>query len=132
MKDCIFCKIVNGEIPASKIYEDEKILVFLDVNPATNGHMLIIPKKHYQDLLTISDDIINHSIKIIREKLYPLVKDKLNCVGMSLGQNNGYGQEVKHFHIHLIPRYNNDQHVQKYNKNILLPIDEVFSTLTDK
>lgn len=132
MKDCIFCKIIKGEIPSSKIYEDEKILVFLDVNPATNGHMLIIPKEHYQDLFTLDEEIITHSIKVIKETLYPLMKEKLKCDGLTLGQNNGFGQEVKHFHIHLVPRYNNDHHKHTYNKDILLPIDEVYSTLTEK
>ena len=132
MNDCIFCKIVKGEIPASKIYEDEKILVFLDVNPSTNGHMLVIPKEHYQDLFNLDEEIITHSIKVIKEKLYPLIKSKLNCDGLTICQNNGYGQEVKHYHIHLIPRYNNDEFVSSYNKDILLPNDQVYSTLIEK
>ncbi len=132
MNDCIFCQIVKGEIPASKIYEDEKILVFLDVNPSTNGHMLVIPKEHYQDLFNLDEEIITHSVKVIKEKLYPLIKSKLNCDGLTICQNNGYGQEVKHFHIHLIPRYNDDGFVNSYNKDILLPNDQVYSTLIEK
>lgn len=132
MNDCIFCKIVKGEIPASKIYEDEKILVFLDVNPSTNGHMLVIPKEHYQDLFNLDEEIITHSVKVIKEKLYPLIKSKLNCDGLTICQNNGYGQEVKHYHIHLIPRYNDDGFVNSYNKDILLPNDQVYSTLIEK
>lgn len=132
MKECIFCKIIKGEIPSFKIYEDEKVLVFLDVNPATNGHMLIIPKEHYQDLFSINEEIVTHSIKLIKEKLYPLIKEKLKCDGLTISQNNGLGQEVKHYHIHLIPRYKNDCDKHTYNKKTILPIDEVFSTLIKK
>lgn len=132
MENCIFCKIVNNEIPSSVIYEDELIKVFLDVNPITNGHMLIIPKKHYENVFDIENEIINHSINIIKEKLYPSIKEKLNCDGLTISQNNGYGQEVKHYHIHVIPRYENDDYTNNYNKDILLPIEEIYSTLKEK
>ena len=105
MEDCIFCKIVNNEIKSHTIYEDELVKVFLDANPETNGHMLIIPKKHYQNILDLDEKIIPHAVKIIKEKLYPLIKEKLHCDGMTIAQNNEYGQEVKHFHIHVVPRY---------------------------
>lgn len=129
MKDCIFCKIINNEIPSSTIYEDDLVKVFLDVNPATNGHMLIIPKKHYENILDVDQEIYNYSIKLIKEKLYSLVKEKLNCSGVTISQNNEYGQEVKHLHIHLIPRYENDLNSYTYNEEILLPLDEVYSKL---
>lgn len=129
MKDCIFCKIVNNEIPTNTIYEDDLVKVFLDVNPATNGHMLIIPKKHYENILDVDQEIYNYSIKLIKEKLYSLVKEKLNCCGVTISQNNEYGQEVKHLHIHLIPRYENDLNEYKYNSDILIPIEEVYSKL---
>ncbi len=132
MEDCIFCKIVKGAIPASKIYEDDQIFVFLDVNPSTNGHMLVIPKKHYQDLLSIDEEIISHAVKVIKEKLYPLIKEKLHCDGLTLGQNNGFGQEVKHYHIHLVPRYKDDHHIHTYNQDLLLPIDEVYTKLIEE
>lgn len=129
MNDCLFCKIIKGEIPSFTLYEDHLVKVFLDVNPNTNGHVLIIPKKHYQDLFDIDTDIILHSIKLVREKLYDLLKEKLNCDGLTICQNNGYGQEVKHYHIHLIPRYENDEVRLNYNKDKLLPIDDVYSKL---
>ena len=129
MNDCIFCKIIKNEIPSSTIYEDNLIKVFLDVNPTTNGHMLIIPKKHYVNILDMDEKLISHSIKIIKEKLYPIVKEKLNCNGVTITQNNEYGQEVKHFHIHVIPRYENDQTSYNYNKEILIPLDEVYTKL---
>lgn len=129
MKDCIFCKIINNEIPAKTVYEDEKVKVFLDVNPSTNGHMLIVPKKHYENILDIDLEIYNYAISLIKEKLYPLVKEKLNCDGVTIIQNNEYGQEVKHLHIHVIPRYENDSHEFLYNKELLLPVDDIYSKL---
>lgn len=131
MKDCIFCKIVNNEIKSHTIYEDELIKVFLDANPETNGHMLIIPKKHYQNILDLDEKIIPHAVKIIKEKLYPLMKEKLHCDGMTIAQNNEYGQEVKHFHIHVVPRYENDQDYHSYNKDILISIEDIYSKLTN-
>lgn len=129
MSDCIFCKIIKGEIPSYTIYEDELVKVFLDVNPVTNGHMLIIPKKHYENVFDIDTSIISHSVNLIRDKLYPIIKEKLKADGLTISQNNGFGQEVKHYHIHLIPRYENDKAVQNFNKDILLPVDQVFTKL---
>lgn len=131
MKDCIFCKIVNNEIKSHTIYEDELVKVFLDANPETNGHMLIIPKKHYQNILDLDEKIIPHAVKIIKEKLYPLIKEKLHCDGMTIAQNNEYGQEVKHFHIHVVPRYENDQDYHSYNKDILISTENIYSKLTN-
>lgn len=131
MEDCIFCKIVNNEIKSHTIYEDELVKVFLDANPETNGHMLIIPKKHYQNILDLDGKIIPHAVKIIKEKLYPLIKEKLHCDGMTIAQNNEYGQEVKHFHIHVVPRYENDQDYHSYNKDILISIEDIYSKLTN-
>lgn len=131
MEDCIFCKIVNNEIKSHTIYEDELVKVFLDANPETNGHMLIIPKKHYQNILDLDEKIIPHAVKIIKEKLYPLIKEKLNCDGMTIAQNNEYGQEVKHFHIHVVPRYENDQDYHSYNKDILISTEDIYSKLTN-
>lgn len=132
MKDCVFCKIANNEIKSSTIYEDDLVKVFLDVNPVTNGHMLIIPKKHYENILDIDERIFEHSLKLIKDKLYLLVKDKLNCSGVTISQNNEYGQEVKHLHIHVIPRYENDLHSYNYNKEILLPIEDIYSKLKEE
>lgn len=132
MKDCIFCKIIKNEIPCFKIYEDDQILIFLDVNPTTNGHMLAIPKKHVQDLFSLDEKIITHTVKIIKEKIYPLMKEKLHCEGLTICQNNEYGQEVKHYHLHLIPRYQDDKIKMNYNENMILPIDQTHSTLKEK
>ena len=129
MSDCIFCKIIKGEIPSYTIYEDELVKVFLDVNPVTNGHMIIIPKKHYENAFDIDTNIISHSVNLIRDKLYPIIKEKLKADGLTISQNNGFCQEVKHYHIHLIPRYENDNAIQNFNKDILLPVDQVFTKL---
>lgn len=130
MKDCLFCKIINNEIPSSTVYEDDLIKVFLDINPTTNGHMLIIPKKHHVNVMDIDEDVVSHALKVIREKLYPMLKKNLGCDGLTIVQNNEYGQEVKHYHIHLIPRYQDDLVSDSYNKEILIPVDDVFAKLS--
>ena len=130
MKDCLFCKIINNEIPSSTIYEDDLIKVFLDINPTTNGHMLIIPKKHHVNVMDIDEDVVSHALKVIREKLYPMLKKNLGCDGLTIVQNNEYGQEVKHYHIHLIPRYQDDLVSDSYNKEMLIPVEEVFAKLS--
>ncbi len=132
MNDCLFCKINNGEIPSKTIYEDDMIKVFLDINPSTNGDLLIVPKKHYENIMDVDDEVITHSLKITREKLYPLLKEKLHCEGLTIVENNDYGQDIKHFHIHLTPRYKEDCLLHKFNKDILLSLDEVFKNLTEQ
>lgn len=105
--DCIFCKIIKGDIPSYTIYEDEIVKVILDINPVSNGHMLIIPKTHYVNLMDIDDSVLSHIMNTSKD-LYKKYKDKLNMDGLTITQNNDYGQEVKHYHLHLIPRYEND------------------------
>ena len=130
MEDCLFCKIVKGEIPSKTVYEDELVKVFLDINPSTNGDLLIVPKKHYNNICDVDEEIITHSLKITREKLYPLLKEKLNCEGLTIVENNDLGQDIKHFHIHLTPRYKDDNLSNKFNKDLLIELDEVFKKLT--
>lgn len=117
--DCIFCKISQGIIPSYTVYEDETIKCFLDVNPDSNGHLLIIPKEHFLGLKEIDDNVLMHIMKIAR-KMEELLKDKLNIDGLTLVQNNGDIQEVKHFHLHLKPYYKDKQEIIKvediYNK----------------
>ena len=105
--DCIFCKIIKGEIPSYTIYEDDIVKVFLDINPVSNGHTLIVPKKHFTDIKDIDLETLTHIQKTVKE-LFPQYKEKLSCDGITLCQNNEYGQEVKHYHLHIIPRYEND------------------------
>lgn len=109
MADCIFCKIANGEIPSSTIYEDEEFRVILDIFPASKGHALIIPKAHYKDLYEIPEEQLE-KVAILAKSIGTKMKAVLNCDGLNLVQNNevAAGQTVFHFHLHLIPRYEGD------------------------
>lgn len=102
--NCIFCKIVNGEIPSYNLYEDEIVKVFLDINPDTNGHILIIPKKHILDLDSMDKDTFIHIMEIA-QMFKKRLEERLNIDGLTLIQNNGAIQDVKHFHLHLKPYY---------------------------
>lgn len=130
MENCIFCKIIKGEIPTSCIYEDESIMIIMNINPDTNGHLLVIPKEHIVNLFDIKNDLINHMLDKVRE-LYPTLKEKLGCEGLTLAQNNELGQEIKHYHIHLIPRYQNDGADREYDRSNLLPVEEVYNKLKE-
>ena len=129
MKDCIFCKIIKEEIPSKTIYEDDIIKVIMNINPITNGHLLIIPKKHIVDINDINDNITSHSLNIIKANIYPKLKEKLGCKGLTLTQNNELGQEIKHYHIHLIPRYENDNVDYTYNKELLDDIETIYNLI---
>ena len=111
MKDenCIFCKIANGEIPSRTLYEDGDFRVILDLNPATKGHALILPKNHYKNLYEIDDDTASKALPLAK-KMALTMTEKLGCDGFNVVQNNNEiaGQTVFHFHMHLIPRYNDD------------------------
>ena len=131
MKDCIFCKIINGELPSKTVYEDDLIKVIMNINPNTNGHLLVLPKEHFVNINDITDEIITHSLKVIRENLYPLLKEKLNCEGLTIAENNELGQEIKHFHLHLIPRYPADNADFQYDESKLIDLDEVFDKLNN-
>ena len=110
MKDCncIFCKIANGEIPSSTVYEDEDFRVILDLGPASKGHALILPKEHFKDVTEL-DPKIAAKVLPLGAKLGTAMKKSLGCAGFNLVQNNGEaaGQTVFHFHVHIIPRYEN-------------------------
>lgn len=110
MDSCIFCKIVNGEIPSKKIYENDYVYSFLDISPQSKGHVLVIPKKHSRDIYEIDDDILCEVMKAVK-KLSVNIKEKLNPEGLNIVQNSGKiaGQSVFHFHVHIIPRYKREQ-----------------------
>jgi histidine triad (HIT) family protein len=103
--DCIFCKIVSGEIPFFKIYEDDKVLAFEDINPVSKGHTLVIPKRHAQDLWEISDEDLA-AVLLASKKIARAIKKILNPIGVACLQLNGRGvnQMVMHYHLHLVPR----------------------------
>ncbi len=124
--DCLFCKIVNGNIPCKKIYEDDFVLAFLDINPTANGHTLIIPKKHFKDLDDIDEENLSHIYRAAK-KIKKLLEEKLNIEGLTLVQNNGVVQAVKHYHLHLIPM-NKESEFLKPNDNIK-DIDDIFNLI---
>lgn len=111
MKDpnCIFCKISNGEIPSTKLYEDEEFVIILDVGPASLGHALILPKEHYANIFEMPEELLKKSVSLAKVWGEKLVK-ALHADGLNLVQNNGLaaGQTVYHYHLHLIPRYDRD------------------------
>lgn len=117
-EDCIFCKISKGEIPAEKIYEDEIILAFLDINPVNPGHVLVIPKEHSPWFYDVPDNILSHLITNSK-KIAAAIKKSLKADYVALSV---VGIDVPHFHLHLIPRYFNDGMAnfwptKKYKKN---------------
>ena len=105
MEDCIFCKIIKGEIPCFKVYEDDKVLAFEDINPVAEGHTLIIPKIHAENLWEISGEDLT-AVHLASKKIIQGIKDALNPTGVAALQLNGGGanQVVMHYHLHLIPR----------------------------
>ena len=109
MDNCIFCKIIAGDIPSSAIYEDEDFKVIMDISPASKGHAIILSKKHFDNLFELEDDVAK-KVLIVARKIAAAMKEELNCDGINLLQNNGEaaGQTVFHLHFHLIPRYKND------------------------
>ncbi|HDD44819.1 MAG TPA: HIT family protein [Candidatus Desulfofervidus auxilii] len=109
MRECIFCKIVQGELPAIKVYEDENVLAFMDINPLNDGHTLIIPKRHVETIFEITPEELSAVIKIA-QKVAHAIKKGLSPDGLVVIQLNqkAAGQVVPHLHVHLIPRWEND------------------------
>ena len=107
--DCIFCKLANGDIPSKTIYEDDKFRVILDLGPATNGHALILPKQHFKNIFELPDELAADAL-ILAKKMAIKMTNALHADGFNIVQNNNEvaGQTVFHFHIHLIPRYQDD------------------------
>lgn len=109
MDDCIFCKIVKGEVPSYKVYEDDNFLAFLDHTPVNSGHTIIIPKKHHETFLDLPDDILTKVLMVIK-KIAPAIVNGTGASGFNLNLNNGRvaGQMVFHAHWHIIPRHESD------------------------
>lgn len=109
MNDCIFCKIIRGEIPCEKLYEDDKVIIFLDILPVNPGHSLIVPKNHFENMLENHNEELHHMMDVIK-KVVPSILKAVNADGWNLGVNNGSaaGQAVFHTHFHIIPRFKND------------------------
>lgn len=120
---CVFCNIIEGNIPSSKIYEDDDVLAILDISQATKGHTLVMPKKHYENILQIpEDDYIKLMSKV--KKIAQVILKAFDAKGLNIlnNCNEVSGQTVMHFHVHIIPRYNTDDiqikftdHSSQYN-----------------
>lgn len=126
MNDTVFGKIIRGEIPATKIYEDKKVLAFLDINPVEKGHILVIPKEHFTWMQDVPDDILSYSF-IVSKKLMHAIKKSL---GSDYVEISVVGTEIPHFHIHLIPKklesensnrqtYNSQEEMLEYAEKII-------------
>lgn len=107
--DCIFCKLANGIIPTNSLYEDDVVKVIFDAVPASSGHVLILPKEHFDNVYSLDDDTAAHIFQVA-VKVAKALKEGLNLEGLNIVQNNGEiaGQTVFHFHMHIIPRYKGD------------------------
>jgi len=108
-EDCVFCKIINGSLPCYKVYENEHILAFLDINPVNKGHTLVVPKEHYERLEKVPDDLLRELIIAIKKVGKAVIKG-VGAEAFNLGLNNGKdaGQLVMHIHFHIMPRFKND------------------------
>jgi histidine triad (HIT) family protein len=107
--DCLFCKIVTGEVPATIVAEDERTIAFMDINPATRGHALVIPRAHARDIYALDPDDVQ-AVALAAQRLATRARDKLGADGVNLLNSNGRAawQTVFHFHVHVIPRYEGD------------------------
>ena len=108
--NCAFCKIVAGEIPATRVAEDERTLAFMDINPATRGHALVVPRDHVADLVEVSQEDL-FACAAAAQRLARRMRDRLGAAGVNLLNSTGAEawQTVFHFHVHVIPRYQDDQ-----------------------
>ena len=130
MEGCIFCKIINGKIPAAKVYEDSDTVTFLDIMPANRGHCLVVPKKHYETFLDISDEDLKNLI-IAAKKVTKALSLSIGNGSYNIVMNNGKeaGQVVAHAHLHIIPRFKGDRlrikwSHKKYEENEMKEIQE--------
>jgi len=123
--DCIFCKIIKGDIPSRTLYEDDSYKVIMDIEPAEKGHALILPKEHYADLYEIPEDIAAGATKLAKKLITKFTKN-LNCDGYNVIQNNraAAGQTVSHYHVHIIPRYTDGRPLFRY-EHLELTADEM-------
>lgn len=109
-EECIFCKIVAGDLPKFEVFEDEQTLAFMDINPASEGHVLVIPKAHWQDVFSMPDEQLGYVIATTK-RVATAVQKSFQPDGISLTQANGKGaaQSVLHFHVHVVPRWRGDE-----------------------
>jgi histidine triad (HIT) family protein len=113
---CIFCRIVAGDVPSTRVYEDDAVLAFMDIGPVVKGHTLVIPKAHHDPLTATPDDLLHRLISVVKRVAAAQVEG-LGADGINVSQANGEtaGQIVPHLHFHVIPRFRNDQHRWNWN-----------------
>ncbi len=128
--NCIFCKIINKEIPSNIVYEDDKVIAILDISQATKGHTLVIPKCHAENIFEIKEEDLAYLMTIVK-KLSVKIVDKLGATGVNIVNNNGgsAGQSVNHFHIHILPRYDNDNFKIYFQENNDIDLKEVLDII---
>lgn len=133
MDNCIFCKIISGDIPSATILENDEFKVILDRFPATKGHVLVLPKEHYANIFEI-DPELGGRLFTLAIRIAGIVKKATGATDMNIIQNNGpiAGQTVDHFHLHIIPRYADDTVTVKWNQLDLTDeqIEEVRTSIT--
>ena len=134
MDNCIFCKIVNKEIPAKIIYEDNDIISFLDISQATKGHCLVVLKKHFSDITSTDDKLLSKAIVIAKKIAIKQLKNLEGIIGVNIINNTleGAGQTIMHTHIHVIPRYNDDELDIVFPNNFGKNSDEQLNSLVKK
>lgn len=117
--DCIFCKIIKGEIPCYKILEDDKFIAFLDIKPINVGHTLVVPKKHSQFISEMDDSDLEKIMVFVKKINNTLRKSLIKCqaINFEIADGKEAGQEIPHVHLHLIPRFSDDGYSHKYPKN---------------
>jgi histidine triad (HIT) family protein len=126
MSDCIFCKIVKGEIPAYRVYEDERVYAFLDINPLSKGHTLVLSKEHYVNVLDTPKELYGYMSEIVK-KIAQKIEDEYKPEGILINQNNGRkaGQEIDHVHIHIKPIYEDTKVFREGKHRKQLPEEEM-------
>ena len=124
MQDCIFCKIVEGSLPAYKVYEDSEFLAFLDIRPRNTGHILVIPKKHVQTIFEISEEDIAELYKTVR-KISIAAKKAVDADGIIIIQSNIISQGISHFHTHVLPRFFDDGMPIVWESNVEIENEEL-------
>ena len=120
--DCLFCKMIKGEIPCKKIYEDDLVIGILDLYPDSDGHTLIIPKTHYEDLTKIPDELLIHINDVVND-IMPTLMAKMKAKSFSTRVNYGESQAIKHYHMHLLPNY--------HMKPVTIKQEEAYEILKD-
>ena len=133
MDNCIFCKIASHDIPGKIIYEDDICMAFLDLSQTTDGHTLVIPKKHYAHILEVDHQTLAHMMHVV-QKVALQIQDTLDAKGFNVitNMNEIVGQTVHHFHIHIIPRYNQHEGFETHylDRSQDVNLDDIYQKIT--